>query len=152
MDLRYYPDNSSLANETFTGLLMSQEAPNGTWESGVRYDASSLNGTQLFVTLNGTSESLEKGDFEILEIRNETGDVINQTTTKEYSRQALNVSELKDVLDRQFEARIQIQDRAPTAGGGGPLFDGLSLPGLSVGGLGLVVIGLGALLFLSRDP
>jgi hypothetical protein len=137
-------------DQTYTGMLMSQEAPdNGTWQVGETYNASTISGMQLMVTLDGNRVELD-GEFTIESMTDEGGNSINETSTQTYSYKTTNTTEYVELQQELQQLRQEIEEEEPTGGGGS---DGGSQPlgdqtGLVLGG---AVVALLLVMASNRD-
>ncbi len=145
-------------NVSYTGMVLAQEAPNGTWETGKTYETSNIGGTVLLATTDGERIDM-KGQFTLQEMKNQDGDQINQTSATKVVYRTSNTSEVLDKMERIAELRAQIEATKPKAGGGGTtssspgLLDQLAaLLGVSVGAAAAVLVGAGVLVFKIYSP
>jgi len=141
--------NVSYQGTTYTGLLMSQYAPNKTdgWVSGTTYDAATIDGMQLVVTQDGGKIPLQ-GEFSVGTLYTRGGGTINRTNIQQYNFRTTNVTEYNQLQEQLLELRKEIESREPTVGSGGN--GGSGVPADSpyvIGGLALVAL---ALLYANR--
>ncbi len=106
---------------TYEGLLLSQEAPSGGWESGETYDPALLSGIQMFALAGENSSIVElDGPFTVESIQGTDGEEIQTATTYNVTYETANTSE--DYAELQEEIRTlneQIEERQAQATGGG---------------------------------
>ncbi|NEU56261.1 hypothetical protein [Halorussus sp. MSC15.2] len=135
--------------QTYTGMVMSQSAPNGsTWEVNETYNPSNIDGVQLLITTDGGKQELTS-NFTITEMRNPDGEKIQQTHLKEYNYKTANVSELNRLREDLQELKQEIEEREPTAGGGA---SGTGLGNVSMEQIAAILAVLAGLaLISSRD-
>lgn len=126
MNVRY----NGVTNE---GLIMSDSAPNGSWDVNTTYNASNIEGRQWLVTTAGERLVL-KGEFSIEEMTDQQGEQINSTKTVKYVYQAQNESEYEDLQLQVLELQQEIEERAPAGGGGG------SGSGLDLGDMEMLLV------------
>jgi len=144
---------------TYEGMVLAQEAPNGTWETGTTYNTSNIGGTVLLATTDGQRIDM-KGEFTLQEMKNQDGDQIEETQATKVVYKTSNTSELLDKMDRIIELRQQIEATKPKAStGGGDSGDGsgllkalASFLGISAGAAAVVLIGAGVLVFKIYTP
>jgi len=127
--------------QTYTGLLLSQEAPSGGWQSGESYDPALLSGLQMIATAGDNSSIVElDGPFTVDKVTGTNGEEISKATTVNVTYETANTSEdyaeLQQkirTLNEQIEAR-KAQATSGTGGSSGP-----EVPKSAV-----VLVGLGA--------
>lgn len=140
--------------ETYTGLLLSQEAPSSGWESNQVYDPALLSGIQLFAVsdagANETGVVELDGSFSVESIQGTDGEQLEQANSTQIvyktSNESADYSELQQTI-RNLSA--QIEQRENTIGGGGDGGGGggggssnLVVGGVLIAGVALLVIGL----------
>jgi hypothetical protein len=138
---------------TYEGLLLSQEAPSGGWQSGETYDPALLSGLQMFAVAGESGEIVElDGSFTVERITGTGGDEISKATTVnvtyETSNASANYTQLQEQirsLNKQIEER---QAQATTGGSDTTTNDGLlsklaAFLGVSSGIAVVVVAGVG---------
>lgn len=109
----------SYNENTYSGILFSTENPSsGSWQTGVTYNATQINGSQFFTTLEGNKINLQ-GEFTLTQMTNMEGDEVNRTVVKEYNYRTANNSELLAKIDALIDLREDVEAREPKAGGGG---------------------------------
>jgi len=145
-------------NVSYTGMVLAQEAPNGTWETNTTYNTENIGGVVMLATTEGERIDME-GNFTLQEMKNQDGDQINQTSATKVVYRTSNTSEVLDKMERILELRAQIEATKPKAGGGGTTSDGSSLLdrlaaflGVSVGAAAAVLVGVGVLAFKIYSP
>ena len=143
---------------TYTGMVLAQEAPNGSWQAGTTYNTSNIGGTVLLATTSGERIDM-KGEFTLQAMKNQDGDDIQETQATKVVYKTSNTSELLAKMDRIIELREQIESTKPKAGGGGTTSDGSSLLdqlaallGISAGAAAVVLVGVGVLVFKFYSP
>jgi len=99
------------------GLLYASDAPDGGWMVNQTYDASQLNGTQLFASRSGGVSNLGS-NFSVVRAENATGEPIDQVDMRNYTYRSTNMSELSQQLDELMEIRKEQQERIALVGGG----------------------------------
>jgi len=136
--------------EKASGLLFSQNAPNGTWETNVTYDTANINGSQFFVSTSGNQTALH-GTFTITSMKNKQGEAINETHTTEYVYQTQNNTEYRQMQEQLLNLTKEIEARqAQNTGSGGWNFGDLNMQSPSL--LAVVAIGGGvAVLLLGKN-
>lgn len=118
-----------------TGLLMSQASPpNGTWETGVTYNAGVLDGEQFVIDTNGTQQNLI-GDFTITSMTDTDGSSITETKSENYSHQAINNDEYLAQQENLTDLRTAMESRESSSIGGGSGGGGGSLSTAAMLGL-----------------
>ena len=136
---------------TYEGLLLSQQAPSGGWQSGEQYDPALLSGLQMFAVAGENSSVVElDGPFTVDSIQGTDGEEIQQATTFNVTYETSNASANYTELQQEIRAlNEQIQERQAQATGGGsdvqsgtnPLDALASFLGMSAGAAVVVVIG-----------
>ena len=126
-----------------TGLLLSDSTPeDGAWVVGQTYNASNIEGVQLFATDTGEQMEL-RGEFTLVEAVTRNGTEKSVVEARKTNWVTNNASETKQVLNRSQKLRYNIEQREPDGGG---LVDG-SL-GLLPDGEAAIVIVVGLLALL----
>lgn len=141
--------------ETYTGLILSQEAPSGGWQANQQYDPALLSGIQMFAVSNsGNSSGMIEldGPFSITSIEGTNGEQIEEATTVNITYQTSNASanytEMQQEIRSLNEKIEQRQNTIGGGGGGGGGDDGgggssnLIVGGVLLGGVALIVVGM----------
>jgi len=118
-------------DKTYEGLLYSAETPSNGFDTGVTYDTSQLNGTQVIVTENGTEVPLYSGNLTIEAMYDQEGNQVDSTDWSQPEYSTYNSTRFIEYLNetkQQREVIVSIDDE-PTANSGG----GLSLPDFGLG-------------------
>jgi len=147
---------------TYKGLLLSQEAPSGGWQSGETYDAALLSGLQMFAVA-GENSSVVKldGPFTIESITGTDGKEISKATTfnvtYETSNASANYSALQEQireLNKKIEERQAQATSGPSSGDSGtnPLDALAAFLGVSAGAAVVVLIGAAAIVAKVYSP
>jgi hypothetical protein len=142
------------SGRTFTGILMSQEQPDGGFAVGSTYDAKNIGGTQLVVTANKTHEI--SGMFTLESAETADGKTIQEgdnITYKNVTYKTANISEYRKLSEEMENLTAQINARQqrlrntgggggwlPNIGFGGGLGIGVSLPVVLVAGGAAVLL------------
>lgn len=140
-------DHETGAN--LNGTLLSDGLPqDDTFETGVRYNASTLSGVQMVVTPNGDHEL--EGEFTIESMRDAGGNPINATTYESVDYHAANLSEYREVSQELSEIRKDIEKikQQAAAGGGGVIGDFARWLSNMTGSAMWFLIGILALVFI----
>jgi len=144
----------------YTGMVLAQEAPNGTWETGETYNTSNIGGTVLLATTDGQRIDM-KGEFTLEAMKNQDGDQIEETQATKVVYKTSNTSELLNKMERIAELRAQIEATKPKAGGGGTSDGGdgpgflealASFLGISAGAAAVVLLGAGVVVYKVYTP
>jgi len=132
-------------NQTYEGLLFSQEIPEGGFETGDTYNSTDLNGTVVMGDqVNGEQITFWKGNFTIESMYDGSGNEVNSTTWEKPSYDSYNSSEYLSYLNESTEAWKQAIQEENEGSSGGPVDPGDWLPdGVGAGGavVGLVIVG-----------
>lgn len=145
-------------NQTLEGLLFTSGAPEGGFETGVTYNTSDLNGTQMVLGDNGTQTTFEKGEFEILEMFDSSGNSVDTATYDDgpdYG--AFDAEEFAAAVEDAIDYREaqQEEEQNESSGGGISIDIGDGLDGVGEGagmlGVGLVAIALLAVVGFALD-
>jgi hypothetical protein len=105
-------------NETYTGLVLAKNVPNGSWSANTTYDPSTIEGPVFLATTTGTKVDLTS-NFTITNIRAQDGTAVQSVETKTYNYKTSNASELQSVTDQLIALRTELESRQPSGGGGG---------------------------------
>ncbi|WP_224268569.1 hypothetical protein [Haloprofundus salinisoli] len=146
--------NVTYGGETFNGLVMAESAPNGSWQAGMTYNTSNIDGTVFFLTTDGRKVDTDEGDmFTLNEMRAKDGSEVQTVETTKYVYKTANTSELLQMQMELTELRQEIEDRESQVGGGGGSGDGDSTGGFGDTEIvGIAVIGtLFAVIVLTRS-
>lgn len=140
--------NVSYNGDTYTGMVMAESAPNGSWQANTTYDAGNISGPVWIATTGGEAVEVT-GQFTIDSITAKDGSSISNVSTTKYVYRTSNTTEYQQLLEQMSDLRQELEEREPdTGGGGGGGLGGFSIPELSnrqlmvVGG---VIAGLGIL-------
>lgn len=113
----------SYGGDTFHGLVMADEAPNGTWVSGKTYNTSNIDGLVFFLTTDGRKIDTTEGEtFTIEKLTAKDGSTIETIQTTQYVYKTANTTELLAMQQQLLELRQEIEEREDQigwAGGGG---------------------------------
>jgi len=107
--------------KTYEGLLLSQEAPSGGWQSGEQYDPALLSGLQMIAVAGDNSSIVElDGPFTVESIQGTDGEQIETATTVNITYETANSSEDYAELQQQIRSlNEQIEERQAEATTGG---------------------------------
>ena len=105
-------------NVSYEGMVLAQEAPNGSWQTGTTYNTENIGGTVLLATTDGQRIDME-GEFTLASMKNQDGDEIQETQATKVVYKTSNTSELLAKMDQIIELRKQIEATKPKPGGGG---------------------------------
>jgi len=101
-----------------TGVLMAQQAPNGTWGVNTTYNTSNINGTVFMATTDGKKVDFADGEeFTIVAMTAKDGSQINSTRTTKYAYKTADTQELLDMQQQLIDLRQEIEDREPSGAG-----------------------------------
>jgi len=104
----------------YTGLLVSENSPAGGWVVGTEYAASEINGTEMFVTTDGTTVDIQQNStFTITRAEDKDGNEIGTVTTSQPVYKTYNNSEYMKLIDRVNDLAAEVESREPEGGGGG---------------------------------
>jgi len=106
-----------------TGLVLADNAPGGSWETGVTYDPANISGPVFMATANGTKLDLSNS-FKIVSMTAKDGSKVETQETTQYSYKTADVNELLKKQQKLLELRQEIENREPDSGGGGGFGDG----------------------------
>lgn len=128
-----------------TGLLLAENAPGGTWETGTTYQTSNISGPVMLATVDGKKLDLQ-GEFTIVGMTSKDGSRVESTSTTEYVYKTADTSETVALQNQLSNLRQEIEDREPDGGAGGG--SDWSLPdwvpggplGAGVGTVGVIVL------------
>jgi hypothetical protein len=141
---------------TYTGLLLSQSAPNGSWESGKTYDPAQLDGIQMFAAAGNPGEMIELDQpFTVSKITGKDGGEIQTAETISLTYDTTNAAE--NYSERQEQIRqiqLQLEERKAqattgpvgTGSGEGALNALAQFLGVSVGAAVVVVVVAGLII------
>ncbi|WP_049987974.1 hypothetical protein [Halobellus rufus] len=105
--------------DTYTGILMANNAPNGTWNTGTTYNTSNIEGPVFIATVDGTKVDFPEGaEFTVEQMRNRDGQNTTSVETTEYVYKTSNTSELLEMQQQLSDLRTEIEEREPDSGGG----------------------------------
>ena len=134
--------NVTTPNASYRGMLMSETNPaSGSFAINGTYNASNITGQQYVVTASDTVELT--GEFTISDIRDTSGEQVQNVTIEDRDYSTVNLTEYRNVLESLREERAQIEAREQNIrndGGGFVIGENSSL--------GLIVLGAGGLLLL----
>jgi hypothetical protein len=147
---------------TYEGLLLSQEAPSGGWQSGETYDPALLSGLQMFAVAGANGSIVElDGSFTVEKITGTSGEEIQKATTVnvtyETSNASANYTELQQEI-RSLNKQIEERQAQATSGGSGggsgtnPLDALAGFLGVSAGAAVVVLIGAAAIVAKVYSP
>lgn len=108
---------------TYDGMLFARNAPNGTWEKGVRYDATEIPGPVFVGSVDGQTIPLE-GEFTVNSIVDKSGNDQETVQTINYNYKTANTSDLQAKYDQLLQLTQELQDRSESVGGGGSTDEG----------------------------
>lgn len=106
------------SGQTYTGLVMAKNAPNGSWQTGATYYTDSLEGPEFLLTTEGEKIDLD-GSFTVTGMTAKDGSQLNETQTTKYVYKTSNTSELLEMQQQLIELRQEIEDREPDGAGDG---------------------------------
>ncbi|MFC4448133.1 MULTISPECIES: hypothetical protein [Halorussus] len=132
--------------QTYEGLLLADNPPNGTWETNTTYTASNFSGPVNLATLDGGLKTVE-GEFVIQNMTDKSGDEIQSIQTREYVYKTSDASGLLEKMEDMQTLRMEIEEREPTAGGGSS--SGTGLDNVSMKQIGAILAILGGLALIS---
>ncbi|UPV73174.1 hypothetical protein M0R89_11510 [Halorussus limi] len=139
--------NVTYNGDTYTGLVMAESAPNGSWQAGTTYNASNISGPVWIATTGGEAVEVT-GEFRIDSITAKDGSSISNVTTTKYVYRTSNTTEYQQLLERMSDLRQELEEREPDTSGGSGGGSGFSIPELSNRQMMLVggaIVGLGVL-------
>jgi TolA-binding protein len=143
---------------TYEGLLLSQEAPSGGWQSGETYDPALLSGLQMFAVAGESGEivTLDQA-FTVEKITGTSGEEIQKATTVNVTYETSNASANYTQLQQQIRSlNKQIEERQAQATGGGSdveTNDGLIAKIATALGVGtgvVLLVAAGAVVLIAR--
>ncbi|WP_135828949.1 hypothetical protein [Halorussus halobius] len=112
-------------NQNYTGLVLAENAPNGSWETGVQYDTANIEGPVFMATANSSKIDFAEGEtFTILSMTAKDGSEVETQETTQYNYRTANTNELLKKQQELLELRQEIENREPDSGGGGGFGDG----------------------------
>ena len=105
---------------TYTGLLLANDTPSGSWTVGKTYNTSNFSGPVFIATSDGKKVDIaEKQNFTITSMTAKDGSDIQEIGTKKYRYKTANTSELLEVQRELTALRSEIESREPKVSGGG---------------------------------
>ena len=124
MNISYQRASNPTVNVTNEGLLLSESAPGGSFQTGVWYDSNNITGPQMVVTLSGEQHTIN-GTFKIHDVYREDGTTISNPglTPDSNDYQVSNTTEVQEMLDRldtlinEYENRTTDDSGSGTTGG-----------------------------------
>jgi len=157
MEVRY-------AGETYNGLVMAREAPNGSWTAGETYNTSEIPGVVMLATTEGEQINME-GEFTIQAINAEDGTTVKHVNATKTVYKTSNTTELLNKMDEISSLRAQVEAyearlEAKGAGGGTSGGDGGSglleslaaFLGISAGAAAVVLVGVAVVVYRVYTP
>jgi len=134
--------NVTTPNASYEGMLMSETNPaSGSFAINGTYNAANITGQQYVVTASNMVELT--GEFTITDIRDTSGQQVQNVTIEERNYSTVNMTEYRNLLESLREERAEIEAREQNIrndGGGFVIGENSSL--------GLIVLGAGGLLLL----
>jgi len=134
--------NVTTPNASYEGMLMSETNPaSGSFAINGTYNAANITGQQYVVTASNMVELT--GEFTITDIRDTSGQQVQNVTIEERNYSTVNMTEYRNLLESLREERAEIEAREQNIrndGGGFVIGENSSL--------GLIVLGVGGLLLL----
>lgn len=133
MVVDYTARSGSNQSGTYTGLVMSQQAPSynstnltdGRWYVNRTYDTANISGSQMLLTADGQRFSMN-GTFVISEMKNRNGTSISSTGTQDTDYQSYSSDDYQSRMTELADLRAQLEKLEPTypagtgsTGGGG---------------------------------
>jgi hypothetical protein len=101
----------------YEGILFSETAPNGSWETGKQYNSANIPGPQFVITTEGEEINLN-GNFTVKSIKDKDGNSVNTVDTKEYNYVTEDAGELASKTQQSKELIREINSRSVEASGG----------------------------------
>jgi hypothetical protein len=126
---------------SYTGFLMSQNAPSGGWEQDQTYEPSLLGGAEFFASVDNGTFRLD-GPFTITSIENTEGQQIERVHTQNITYEVSDASANYSALQQEVRTlQSQIEKKESVAGGGpaGP-GSGMDVPPWALGGAAVLVV------------
>lgn len=133
MEVTHAPNNT-----TDHGLILANQAPNGSWQAHTTYNASEIPGAEYLATTDGQQLKLE-GEFRIGNITSTDGAHLKNVTAERTVYRTSNATEYIQKMQRLVN-----QTQAAQRGGGGQTGSGSGGGGSSpvvVAGLGVLALG-----------
>jgi hypothetical protein len=105
---------------TYTGIVMAQSAPNGSWSTETTYNTSNITGPVFMATSDGNKvDFAENTEFTIDQMRARDGSNTSSVETTKYVYKTSNTSETVELQQQLTDLRKEIEDREQGIGGGG---------------------------------
>ena len=105
---------------TYTGIVMAQSAPNGSWSAGTTYNTSDITGPVFMATADGNKvDFAENTEFTIDQMRARDGSNTTSVETTKYVYKSANTSETVELQQQLTDLRQEIEEREQGIGGGG---------------------------------
>ncbi|WP_435124045.1 hypothetical protein [Halobaculum sp. D14] len=143
---------------TYHGLVLAQQAPNGSWTVGRTYHTSNITGNVMLVTVNGERLTMN-GEFTITSMTAEDGTSMQTVKATKVVYKTSNASELMNKMQQIRQLRAELEEREPKAGGGGTGGSGggllkqlAAVLGVSVGVAAVIVLAAGVLVVKIYSP
>lgn len=120
--------SDATTNETYTGILLSDENPaSGGFSAGTTYDATALNGSQYVVTDTDVQELT--GNFTVESITTKNGTSVDSADFRTINYSTTNTTEYAETLDQLATTQAQLDAlQAELAATGGGTSSGGGLP------------------------
>jgi hypothetical protein len=125
-------------NTNYTGVVLADSAPGGTWDVGTSYDPSTFDSPVFMATTEGKKVDFN-ANFTVVGMTAKDGTQINSTQTTKYVYKTSNTSELLALQEDLTELRQEIEDRE-TDGGGSGGDSSLSSKEKTAGAIGLIAL------------
>lgn len=127
----------------YTGIVLADEAPGGSWSTGETYDPGNMTGPVFMATTNGTKVDLT-AEFTVTGMTSRSGEQVGQVETTQYAYKTANTSQVLALQKQLVGLRAEIESREPTgAGGSGGSGSGLNpmlLAGLAAAAVGALAL------------
>jgi len=120
-----YQESFNGTMQTTQGMLMSQtNPPDGSWQTGLTYNSSQLDGAQVIMHLDGNQSSI-KGDFVINEALTANGTTISDPniTVNQATYNTTNITALRQEVINLSERIGELRNRSLAMPGAGASFD-----------------------------
>lgn len=103
--------------QNYTGVVMAENAPGGSWEVGKTYDPSTIDGPVFMATTAGEKRDFTD-NFTITGMTARDGTQINSTETTKYVYKTANTSQMLKMQEQMTELRQEIEEREQNGVGG----------------------------------
>jgi hypothetical protein len=117
----------SYNGNTYTGIVLARNAPNGSWQNGTTYNTSNITGPVFLATVDGEKIDFDQNaEFTIESMRAKDGSNVETVETTEYVYKTANTSELLEMQEQLTDLRQEVEEREAAIGGGGGFLGGSS--------------------------